>query len=149
MYHGTTRACNIGDDNTQVTACQLFNCGVCSILRTTLDPSMGCMCLSLNLIIILMSLLKYRGACLVKGPTWLLTPPVSHSVYWSLVELTKSFNRILQPSLLEKCKSRSVAKLGFITLLCGCWKDIYGFSTYERCNGTTPWAWLCKSDFGF
>ncbi|KDQ59291.1 hypothetical protein JAAARDRAFT_68789 [Jaapia argillacea MUCL 33604] len=39
MWHGTTRACTIGDDNSQVTACQLHNCSVCHILRATLDPS--------------------------------------------------------------------------------------------------------------
>ncbi|KAF4612590.1 hypothetical protein D9613_012708 [Agrocybe pediades] len=38
MWHGTTRACNIGDDNTQLNACSLPNCAVCHILRATLDP---------------------------------------------------------------------------------------------------------------
>ncbi|TFK39364.1 hypothetical protein BDQ12DRAFT_722241 [Crucibulum laeve] len=38
MYHGATRACNLGDDNYQVIACQLVNCDVCSILRASIDP---------------------------------------------------------------------------------------------------------------
>lgn len=39
MWHGTTRACNIGDDNTQLYACHRTDCGVCNILRNTLDPT--------------------------------------------------------------------------------------------------------------
>ncbi|KAJ8509194.1 hypothetical protein ONZ45_g8614 [Pleurotus djamor] len=39
MWHGTKRECTIGDDNTKLTACHLPKCGVCHILRATLDPS--------------------------------------------------------------------------------------------------------------
>jgi hypothetical protein len=39
MWHGTTRACNIGDDNSQLYPCQLSECRLCPILRATLDPT--------------------------------------------------------------------------------------------------------------
>ncbi|KAJ8463870.1 hypothetical protein ONZ45_g17432 [Pleurotus djamor] len=39
MWHGTQRACTIGDDNSKVTACHHPQCSVCHILRATLDPS--------------------------------------------------------------------------------------------------------------
>lgn len=39
LWHGAPRVCNIGDDNSQVTACHQPKCYMCSILRATVDPA--------------------------------------------------------------------------------------------------------------
>jgi len=38
LYHGTKRACLIGEDSSQVDPCYSSNCAVCSILRCAFDP---------------------------------------------------------------------------------------------------------------